>query len=67
MEKEQIEKLIEKYKRMSGQIRRFGDEKCAYFERVVAQIEDDIYIYEDDAFETEQDIIDDINETFAKE
>ena len=64
MNRTEIDKIIEKYKRMSEQIRRFGDEKCAYFERVAAQIEDDIYIYEDDSFETEQDIIDDVKETF---
>ena len=34
------------------------------FERVARQIEDNINIYEDDAFETEQDIIDDVKEVF---
>lgn len=65
MEKEQIEKLIEKYKRMSEEGYKYGDGKCAYFERVAAQIEDDINIYEDDAFETEQEIIDDVKEAFV--
>lgn len=64
MEKEQIEKIIEKFKRMSEESYKYGDEKCAYYERVAGQIEDNIYIYEDDSFETEQDIIDDVKETF---
>ena len=64
MERREIEKLIEKLRHKSGQERKYGAEKCAYFDRVAGQIEDDIYIYEDDRFETEEDIIEDVNETF---
>ena len=67
MEREDIEKLIEKLRHKSGQERRYGAEKCAYFERVAGQIEDDIYTYEDDRFETEEDIIEDVNEIFNED
>ena len=64
MEREEIKKLIEELRLKSGQERRYGAEKCAYFDRVADQIEDDIYSYEDDRFETEEDIIEDVRETF---
>ena len=64
MKREEIKKLIEELRRKSGQERRYGAEKCAYFDRVADQIEDDIYTYEDDRFETEKDIIDDVKEAF---
>lgn len=66
MEKEKIETIIEKFKRMSGQERKYGADKCAFFERVAGQIEDNIDIYEDDYYETEEDIIDDVKESFAQ-
>ena len=66
MKKENIETIIEKFKRMSGQERKYGANKCAFFERVAGQIEDNIDIYEDDYYETEEDIIDDVKESFAQ-
>ena len=66
MKKENIETIIEKFKRMSGQERKYGADKCAFFERVAGQIEDNIDIYEDDYYETEEDIIDDVKESFAQ-
>ena len=66
MERNEIKELIEKYRRMSQQTRGYGAEKCAFFERVADQIEDNIYTYEDDCFETEEDIINDVKETFSK-
>ena len=66
MERNEIKELIEKYRRMSQQKRGYGAEKCAFFERVADQIEDNIYTYEDDCFETEEDIINDVKETFSK-
>lgn len=66
MERKEIKELIEKYRRMSQQERRYGAEKCAFFERVADQIEDNIYTYEDDCFETEEDIINDVKEAFAE-
>ena len=64
MEREEIEKLIEKLRHKSGQDYKYGAEKCAYFDRVAGQIEDDINTYEDERFETEEDIIEDVNEAF---
>lgn len=66
MKKENIETIIEKFKRMSGQERKYGADKCAFLERVAGQIEDNIDIYEDDYYETEEDIIDDVKESFAQ-
>ena len=66
MERKEIEELIKKLRRKSEQECKFGAEKCAYFERVADQIEDDIYTYEDSSFETEEDIINNVKETFAE-
>ena len=66
MEREQIESIIEKYRRKSSQYRRYTEDKCAYFEQVADQIEDNLFIYLDDCFETEEDILDDVKETFAE-
>lgn len=64
MEREDIEKLIEKLRHKSGQERRYGAEKCADFDRAAGQIEEYIDTYEDDRFETEEDIIEDVKEAF---
>lgn len=66
MERNEIKELIEKYRRMSQQERRYGAEKCAFFERVADQIEDNIYSYEDDSFESKEDIINDVRKAFAE-
>lgn len=66
MERKEIKELIEKYRWMSQQERRYGAEKCAFFERVADQIEDNIYSYEDDSFESKEDIINDVREAFAE-
>ena len=66
MKKDQIESIIEKFKRKSSQYRRYTEDKCAYFEQVADQIEDNLFIYLDDCFETEEDILDDVKETFAE-
>ena len=64
MEREEIKKLIGELRRKSGQERKYGAEKCADFDRTAGQIEDYIDTYEDDRFETEKDIIDDVKEAF---
>lgn len=64
MEKEQIQKIIEKYRRKSMQFRRYSDEKCAFFERVADDIEDNINIFMDDDWETEEEILDNVKEAF---
>ena len=58
--------VIDKYQKRSEQGYRYGDEKCAFYERVAEQIEDNIDNYENDIFETEQDIIDSVKEEFAE-
>jgi hypothetical protein len=65
MERKQIHELIEKYRKMSDQGPVYGEEKCAYFDRVAGQIEESFDEYLDDFYETEEDIIDSINEQFA--
>ena len=66
MERHQIDALIEKYRRKSNQELKYGGEKCAYFDRIAGQIEESFDEYLDDFYETEEDIINDINEQFAE-
>ena len=67
MKKEEIEDLIAKYRKKSSQELRYGADKCAYFERVADNIEDNLHIYiDDDFYKTEEDILDDVNEGFAE-
>lgn len=66
MERRQIEELIEKYRRMSTQEYKYGEEKCAFYNRVAGQIEDSIEDYLDKRFETETEILDDVKETFME-
>ncbi len=66
MERHQIDALIEKYRKKSNQELKYGEEKCAYFDRVAGQIEDSFDEYLDDFYETEDDIINDIKEQFGE-
>lgn len=66
MERSKIQAIIDKYQKRSEQGYRYGDEKCAFYERVAEQIEDNIDIYENDLFETEKDILDSVKEDFAE-
>ena len=66
MEREQIESIIEKYKRKSSQELRYGPEKCFFFEQVADQIEDNIDEYLDDSYETEDDILFNVKEVFME-
>ena len=66
MEKVQINSIIEKFRKTSGQEYKYGADKCDYYERVADYIEDNIDTYEDDSYETEEDIIDDVKESFAQ-
>lgn len=67
MERKQIEELIEKYRRMGTQELKYGEEKCAFFDRVAEQIKDSIEEYVDDDFLTEEDIIDSVKEVFDED
>jgi hypothetical protein len=66
MERKQINELIEKYRKMSTQELKYGEEKCAYFDRLVGQIEESFDEYLDDFYETEDDVINDIKESFCE-
>ena len=62
----QIESLIEKYKRKSSQERRYGPDKCNFFEQIADFIEDNIDEYLDDSYETEDDILFNAKEVFLE-
>ncbi|MBR1716830.1 MAG: hypothetical protein IJ718_04315 [Paludibacteraceae bacterium] len=65
MDRKQINELIEKYRKKSTQELKYGEEKCAYYDRLAGQIEESFDEFLDDFYETEEDIIDSINEQFA--
>ena len=67
MDKKELIELIEKYRRMGTQELKYGEEKCAFFDRVADQIKDSIEEYVDDDFLTEEDIIDRIKEVFDED
>lgn len=62
----QIESIIEKYKRKSSQERRYGPDKCNFFEQIADFIEDNIDEYLDDSYETEDDILFNAKEVFLE-
>lgn len=65
MTNEEIQEIVAKYRQMSNQELEYGDEKCALFERIADQLEADIDLYvDDDCFQSEKEIIDDIVELF---
>ena len=65
MDRKHINELIEKYRKKSTQELKYGEEKCAYYDRLAGQIEESFDEFLDDFYETEEDIIDSINEQFA--
>ena len=67
MDKKELIELIEKYRRMGTQELKYGEEKCAFFDRVADQIKDSIEEYVDDDFLTEEDLIDSIKEVFDED
>ena len=64
MEREQLESIIEKYKRKSSQELRYGPDKCFFFERVADFIEDNIDEYLD--YDSEEDILFNVKEAFQE-
>lgn len=64
MEREQIEEIIEKYQRKSSQERRYGADKCFFFERIADFIEDNIDEYLD--YDSEDDILFNVKEAFEE-
>ena len=66
MDREQIEEIIAKYQRKSSQERRYGADKCNFFEQVADFIEDNIDEYLDDSYETEDEILFNVKEVFLE-
>ena len=65
MTNEEIQEIVAKYRQMSNQELEYGEEKCALFEKIADQLEQDIALYVDDElFQSEKEIIDDIVELF---
>ena len=65
MTKDEILGIIAKYRRMSNQELKYGADKCALFDRIADQLEDDIEMYvDDDYFQSEREIIEDITGLF---
>lgn len=66
MDREQLEEIITKYQRMSSQERRYGPDKCDFFEQVADFIEDNIDEYLDDSYESEDEILFNVKEVFQE-
>ena len=65
MTKDEILEIVAKYRHMSDQEQKYGADKCALFDRIADQLEQDIDIYvDDDYFQSEKEIIEDIIELF---
>ena len=65
MTKEEIQEIIAKYRRKSDQEQKYGADKCAMFDRIADQLEQDVELYvDDDFYQSEKEIIDDIVELF---
>ena len=65
MTNEEIQEIVAKYWQMSHQELEYGEEKCALYERIADQLEQDIALYvDDDCFQSEKEIVDDILELF---
>ena len=65
MDKKELIELIDSYRKKSQNELRFGEKKCRFYDRVADHLEDSLDEYLDDDFQTEEDIIDSINEQFA--
>lgn len=65
MTKDEIIEIVAKYRRKSNQERKYGADKCALFDRIADQLEQDVDLYvDDDYFQSEKEIVDDIVELF---
>ncbi len=68
MKKEELEIIIKKYQHKSQQNMRYGDEKCAEFDRIAEQIRNNINDYLDDNYyESEEDVINNVREVFEED
>jgi len=67
MNKEQINLIIAKYRKLSASIESRNEEKAYQYERFADFIKENLEQYEDDSYETEEDLLDDFNEAEAEE
>ena len=64
----EVEAIVEKYRKMSNNLSFFGEDKCVFFEQIADYISDNKYSYvDDDFFESEQDIIEAIKSDFDQQ
>ena len=62
--KDEIIAIAIKYHRKSNQERRYGEAKCAFFDQIADNIEDNYYEFEEnDNFETEEDVVEFVKES----
>lgn len=66
MNREQLEAIIEKFKRESSRELFYGADKCDLFEQVADFIDDNIDEYLDDSYETEDEILFNVKEVFLE-
>jgi hypothetical protein len=64
MEKEKIEQIIAKYRKLASST--FDDDKSWQYGHFADSIEDSIEMYEEDYYETEEDLLNDYNEANAE-
>ena len=65
MTQAEIQEIVAKYRQLSNLELEHSEEKCALYERIADQLEQDIDLYVDDElFQSEKEIIDDILELF---
>jgi hypothetical protein len=62
MQKEQVQAIAEKYRKLASSTEQYDDEKANNYERFADYIEENDY-FEDDYYETEEDLLNDFNET----
>lgn len=64
MEKEQVLAIVEKYRNKSQDYSTYGANQCALFEQYADIIEENIDIFIEDDYATEQDIVEFAKETY---
>ena len=65
MTKDEILQIVTRYRKKSNQELKYGADKCALFDRIADQLEDNIEMYvDDDYYKSEREIIEDIMESF---
>ena len=68
MTENEVEAIVEKYRKMSNNLSFFGEDKCIFFEQIADYICDNKYSYvDDDFFESEQDIIEAVKSDFDQQ